>query len=212
MVIKRIKRKRSNRAASEVLEDAAKQYKASEQADRVSIGELMEVLHERGFGILLVIFVLPNCIPIPAPGLVSLTALPLLFLSGQMLWGADHPWLPSWINGKTIKRSLLATVVSKASPVMRKIEKLLRQRASFASSETGEKIVGGFCLLFSLCILIPLPWTNFIPGYGILVMALGLLSRDGVVMLLGMLTGLAGTALTIAILVLGSGAVKALLG
>lgn len=212
MVIKRIKRKRSNRAASEVLEEAARKYESAQADDRVSVAELMEVLHERGFGILLVIFVLPNCIPVPAPGLVSLTALPLLFLSAQMLWGADHPWLPSWINNKTIKRSLLATVVSKASPMMRKVEKLLRPRVSFAASDTGEKIVGGFCLLFSLCILIPLPWTNFIPGYGILVMALGLLSRDGVVMLLGMLTGLAGTALTIAILVLGSGAVKALLG
>lgn len=212
MVIKRIKRKRSHRAASDVLEDAAKQYQESAEADRVSVGELMEVLHERGFGILLIIFVLPNCIPIPAPGLVSLTALPLLLLSAQMMYGADHPWLPSWLNRRTIKRGLLALIVSRASPVMRKIEKLLRPRVSFASSETGEKIVGALCFLFSLCILIPLPWTNFVPGYGVLLLALGLLSRDGVVMLLGMVTGLLGTALTLAVLFLGHEVVTRLIG
>jgi len=212
MVIKRIKRKRSNRAASELLEHAAKQYQESAEADRVSVGELMEVLHERGFGILLIIFVLPNCIPIPAPGLVSLTAIPLLMLSAQMMYGADYPWLPSWLNRRMIKRGLLALLVSRASPVMRKIEKLLRQRVSFASSETGEKIVGGLCFVFSLCILVPLPWTNLVPGYGILVMALGLLSRDGVVVLLGMFTGLLGTALTLSILFLGHEVVMRLLG
>ena len=211
MVIKRIK-KRKERAASEVLEAAAEQYQSKHSEDTVTIGELMQVLHERGFGILLVIFVLPNCIPIPAPGLVSLTAFPLLFLSAQMLYGADHPWLPSWINSRRIKRTLLATIVSRASPVMRKIEKLLRPRVSFASSETGEKILGGFCFLFSLCVAIPLPWTNFVPGYGILIMALGLLSRDGVVMGIGLVVGLLGTLLTAAILLFGAGVVHAILG
>ncbi len=211
MVIKRIK-KRKERAASEVLEDAAARYQATHANDKVSVGELMEVLHERGFGILLVIFVLPNCIPIPAPGLVSLTAIPLLFLSAQMIYGADHPWLPSWVNNEAIKRSLLAKLVGKASPVMRKIERLLRPRISFASSETGEKVLGLFCFLFSICIAIPLPWTNLVPGYGILIMALGLLSRDGVVMLIGLLVGLFGATITGGILLFGMEAVTAILG
>lgn len=205
----RRKRNRKERPASEVLEDAVQQYQAQHKDDKVSVGELMQVMHERGFGILLVIFVLPNCVPIPAPGLVSLTAIPLLFLSWQMLVGRDYPWLPSWINNKKIKRSLLATVVSKASPVMRKIERWLHPRISFASSETGERIVGALCFIFSLCVAIPLPWTNFIPGYGIMIMALGLLSRDGVVMIIGMLVGLFGTAVTTAIVLFGREAVMA---
>lgn len=213
MVIKRIKRKKGkDRTASEVLEDAAQHYQSKHAEDRVSLGELMQVMHERGFGILLVIFVLPNCVPIPAPGVVSLTAIPLLFLSWQMLMGRDYPWLPSWIQNKTIRRTLLAKIVEKASPVMRKIEKLLRPRVSFATSETGEKIVGAFCFLFSLCIAVPLPWTNFIPGYGVMIMALGLLSRDGITIGIGMLVGLFGTVLTLSILIFGMEAVKWLLG
>ena len=206
MVIKRFKKK--HRAASDVLEDAVRQY----QTDNVTVGELMHALHERGFGILLVIFVLPNCVPIPAPGLVSLTAFPLFFIASQLVIGRDSPWLPNFISRKKIRRTLLARIVAKASPWMRKVEKLLRARLSFASSNTGERIIGIFCLLFTCCIAIPLPWTNFIPGYGVLIMALGLLSRDGVTILIGMAVGLVGTSLTVGVLIFGFDAVRAIVG
>lgn len=207
MVIRR-KKRGEGRPASDVLEDAVRLY----QTDTVSVHELMQALHERGFGILLIIFVLPNCVPVPAPGLVSLTAFPLFFIAAQLAYGRDYPWLPGWIGRRTIRRTLLARIVEKAAPVMKKIEKLLRVRLSFASSDTGERIIGMFCLLFTACIAIPLPWTNLIPGWGILVMALGLLSRDGIIIVLGTLIGLAGTAITGGILIFGMGAVKAILG
>ncbi|MCI5050007.1 MAG: exopolysaccharide biosynthesis protein [Rickettsiales bacterium] len=205
MVIKRFKK---NRAASDVLEDAVRKY----QADKVSIGELMSALAERGFGLLLVIFVLPNCVPVPAPGLTSLTAVPLAFLAAQMLIGRDVPWLPSWINNRQIRRSLLAKMVEKAAPRMKKIEKLLRARLSFASSTTGERVVGSCCLLFSACIAVPLPWTNFVPGLGVLIMSLGLLSRDGITIIIGIIVGLIGVAGTSFVLLFGMEALKALLG
>ncbi len=197
MVIKRLKKK--NRAASDVLEDAIN----NNQNDRVSVDELMHALHERGFGLLLIIFVLPNCVPIPAPGLTSLTAIPIMFLAYQLIVGRDAPWLPSWIANKTIRRTTLAMMIAKAAPRMKKVEKLLRARLSFASSNTGERVVGVFCMLFAISIALPLPWTNFIPGIGILVMSLGLLSRDGVTILIGIAIGSVGVALTGAIIILG---------
>ncbi len=206
MVIKRFK-KRKERAASDVLEDAVKQH----QADLVSVGELMHALHERGFGLLLIIFVLPNCIPVPAPGPSSVTAIPLLFLAVQLVAGKESPWLPSWINKKKIRRSLLAKIVGKAAPRMKKIEKLLRQRMSFASSDTGERIIGILCIIFSLCIALPFPWTNFVPGLGILIMALGLLSRDGVTIIIGSLVGFVGVCITGSVLYFGKEAFGALL-
>jgi hypothetical protein len=207
MMLKKIKevrkKKRQERTASEVLEEAARTYQSRDKDDTVTINELMHVMHERGFGLLLIIFVLPNCIPIPAPGLVSLTALPLLFIAWQLFIGEEYPWLPKFIGKRTIRRSLLATIVAKATPVMRKVEKLMRPRLSFASSDAGERLIGACCLVYTVCIAIPLPWTNFIPGWGILFMALGLLARDGIIIMLGMLTGLAGTLLTAAILIFG---------
>ena len=207
MAIK-FKRKKSDRAASDVLEEAVRRY----QTDTVTIDELMQALHERGFGILLIIFVIPNCFPVPAPGLVSLTAFPLAFIAWQMIVGRDYPWLPRWIGRKTIRRAFLARIVERAAPWMKKIEKVLRQRMAFASSETGERLVGIWSLALTTSIAVPLPWTNFLPGYGVLIMALGLLSRDGVVIILGALVGLVGLCLTTAILIFGTEVIRWLIG
>lgn len=208
-VAKKILKKRSTRASSEILEEAVENY----SSDNVTIEEVFYSLHERGFGLLLMILVLPNCIPIPVPpGVSTILSLPLLFLSVQMIWGHDSPWLPKWLRKKTLRRSFLANLIAKASPKLKKVEKILRPRLSFASSETGEKVIGLFAFSFALSIAVPLPLTNFLPGIGILVMSLGLLSRDGIVILIGAFIGALGCLFTSAILLLGFKAVSAMLG
>jgi len=195
-------------AASDALERAVNQH----SHDYVSLGELMHALHERGFGLLMLVLVLPNCVPVPLPpGISTIFSLPLLFLSTQMLMGLDSPWLPGWLHKKKINRRTLAKIISRANPRLKKIEILLRPRLSFASTRTGEKLLGGFWLIFSISIAIPLPMTNFIPGVGILVSALGLLSKDGVVLLLGILIGLGGIVVTTMVIFLGAQAASALL-
>lgn len=181
-------------------------------ADRVTLSELLQSLHERGFGLLMLFLVLPNCIPLPSPpGVSTMLSIPLLFLSLQMLRGFSAPWLPAKLGDRSINRSFLAKMVSVASPRLKKIELLLRPRFSFASTPRGEKIIGFFWLLFAISIAIPLPMTNFVPGVGIAVSALGLLSRDGVIIILGILIGIAGLALTSAVVFLGVEAAKAII-
>lgn len=196
-------------AASDVLERAVNQH----DTDDVSLGDLMQTLHERGFGLLMLVLVLPNCIPVPVPpGVSTIFSLPLLYLSVQMVAGLDAPWLPFWLRNKKISRKTLAKIVQAANPKLKKIEILLRPRVSFASTRAGEKIVGFFWLLFAISIAIPLPMTNFIPGIGILVSALGLLSKDGLVILLGVFIGIGGLFVTATVIVLGAQAASAMLG
>ncbi|MCA9423307.1 MAG: exopolysaccharide biosynthesis protein, partial [Nitrospira sp.] len=49
---------------------------------------------------------------------------------------------------------------------------------------------------------LPIPLTNFPPGWGILIMSLGLLSKDGITILIGMIIGTIGVGITMIILVL----------
>src|SRR5690606_30111620 len=124
---------------------------------------------ERGFGLLMVIFSLPLSIPLPVPpGFTMLPSIPLIIFSLQMLMGMRSPWLPKWLGEKKMKRTTLAYMIEKASPHLKKVEKLLRPRIFFASSPLGEKIVGLFALVFSISIMIPIPLTSFIPAIGIL--------------------------------------------
>ncbi len=206
---KKVKRRllpRRKMAASDVLERAVSRY----TTDRISLGELVHALHERGFAIIMLLLVLPNCVPIPVPpGVSTILSLPLIFFSVQMLIGWDAPWLPRWLKRRTIRRETLSKMVALAAPRLKKIEKVLKPRYPFASSQTGERVIGLLWLIFSLSIAIPLPGTNFLPGLGIMIMALGLLSRDGLIIAAGMLVGMAGIGVTTAILIAGVKAVKA---
>lgn len=179
--------------------------------DNISIGDIKNSLHERGFGVLMAIAALPLCIPVPVPpGYTTLFAIPLFILSVQMIWRMDAPWIPHWLANKTIKRKTLARMVERAAPLLRKIERLLKARLSFAGSPIGEQVIGVFAFIFTVSIAIPLPLTNLPPGYGILIMSLGLLSKDGLTIIIGMLIGVLGVAITVMILVLGQHAVVAL--
>lgn len=191
-----------DRPASELLTLMMRHNKT----DTISLREIKESLHERGFGILMVLFVIPCCLPVPVPpGVPLIFSIPIMFLSVQMFMGLDSPWLPKWLAKKSFKRSSLAYMVEKAAPILRKIEILLRPRLPFASTRKGERVIGFMIFFLSLVIALPLPipFSNFIPGIGILVMSLGLLSKDGLVIILGMIMGLFGASLVLAAVVFG---------
>ncbi len=181
-------------------------------SDRITLSELLYNLRHRGFGLLMLVLVLPNCVPIPIPpGGSTLLSIPLFIVAFQMIWGRNAPWLPKWLRRKSLDRKTLNKVAMLAAPKLRKIERLLHPRFEFTTSKSGERIIGAFWLLFTISIAVPLPMTNFIPGIGILVMALGLLGRDGLVVIIGALIGLLGIAFTVALFYLGLEAVLGIL-
>ncbi|GKS68901.1 hypothetical protein W03_09050 [Nitrosomonas sp. PY1] len=58
----------------------------------ITVGEIKNALHERGFGILMAIAAIPICLPIPAPpGYTTLFSLPLFIFSLQMIFGMRAP-------------------------------------------------------------------------------------------------------------------------
>jgi hypothetical protein len=174
-------------------------------SDNISLFDIRDSLHERGFGLLMIIFSLP--IIIPLPGITAVIGIPLMIFAVQMMMGFDVPWLPRWLGNKSIKRSTLATSIEKASPYLRKVERLLHARLAFVSSRTGEKIVGLFCLLSAIAITLPIPFGNALPAMAIIIMSLGLLSSDGLIILGGMTIAIVGVVITAAVGLLGSHAV-----
>ena len=69
-----------------------------------------------------------------------------------------------------------------------------QSRLGFLTRTPLDHIVGAALVLFSASILVPLPATNTVPGFAVVVVAMGLLQRDGVLVLLGALLGTAWIA------------------
>ncbi len=169
----------------------------------MTVGEIKNALHERGFGILMAIAAIPICLPVPVPpGYTTIFSIPLFIFSIQMALGMRAPWLPGWIEKKRIKRAVLETAIAKANPWLKKLESRMQPRMTYITAHTWERIIGVFSFVFALSISLPLPLTNFPPGCGILIMSLGLLNRDGVTILIGMLIGTIGIGITMIVLVM----------
>lgn len=171
-------------------------------ADKVAVGDIINSMESIGFGLALMFFSLGIIIPLPPP-FPSIISLPLVVFSAQMMIGMSSPKLPGWLAKKEVKRSVLAMMVQKSSPYLRKVEKILKPRLVFMNHIVAERIVGFFLLVFSSFILIPLPLSNFIPGLGILITSFGLMGKDGLVMILGITIGFAGMFISILTVILG---------
>ena len=176
---------------------------AENKNETMTVGELKHALHERGFGILMALAALPLCLPVPVPpGYTTFFSIPLFIFSIQMILGMSAPWLPLWLEKKEIKRTNLEKLVEKAKPWLRKIEIHLRPRMTYISVQNWEKVIGTFSFVFALSIALPIPMTNFPPGWGILIMSLGLLSKDGLTIIIGIIVGVIGVGITMVVLAL----------
>ena len=109
-----------------------------------------------------------------------------------MLLGMSKPLLPKWIAKKNIKTSHLIFAIEKSAKYFLKAEKILRPRFPYFSSDAGERIIGVMSLLCSISIVLPIMFVNAVPSAGILIMALGLLGKDGSVIIIGIIVSIIG--------------------
>ena len=172
------------------------------QNDRVPITDLIAAMEDAGFGLALMIFSLGIIIPLPPP-FPSVIAIPLVIFSWQMANGFKAPKLPKKFAKLTLKRSVLATLVQKSAPYIAKVEAILRPRLIFMTSPRVERALGWLILIFSSFIVLPIPLSNFIPGLGILIISFGLLGKDGLAIIFGIIIGLIGIVISILAIILG---------
>ncbi len=114
---------KDKKLASDILKEVADTN--NNDSDKVTLFDIKTALHERGFGILIIIFSLPLSVPIPVPpGYTTILSIPLILFSLQLLFGFDSPWMPHWLERKSFQRSTLALVVEKTSPALKKNRKV----------------------------------------------------------------------------------------
>ncbi|MFP4097551.1 MAG: exopolysaccharide biosynthesis protein [Alphaproteobacteria bacterium] len=173
------------------ISDILRDIKIGFTAERISVADILEAFHERGFGFFMFLFALPAALPIPAVGYGTVFGLPLVFLSVQQIAGGRKIWFPcSWLR-KSIRRSQLIEFADKALPWADRLEYLLKPRLSFVTSGLFSRLIGVFGLIMALCVCVPLPLTNTVPSFGIALMSVGVLMRDGLAVLAGAFIGIA---------------------
>ncbi|MFK7762878.1 MAG: exopolysaccharide biosynthesis protein [Roseobacter sp.] len=175
------------------ISDRLDQLVVNANSDTVTLEWILGQLHERAFGLFLLVLALPCCIPF-LYGIPQIVALPLMFVSAQILLGRQTPWLPERLATRSVSVEGLQSLAQRAGPWLRRIEAFSRPRQAQLTRAPLDRIVGLALVLFSASILVPLPGTNTVPGFAVVLISMGLLQRDGILVLVGMVLGTAWIA------------------
>src|SRR5262245_38252665 len=177
-------------------------FVASHTEPRISLGPLRDALDDRGFGVLLFVFALPNLIPVNIPLLSAVLGAPLVLLAAQLTYGRHKPWFPHWLTRQSVSRQNFETVVLRALPYLERAERLLRPRLTTLLSWTGERLIGIGLLLLTVVLALPIPFGNWLPAFAICIVGLAMVEGDGLAVLLGFAVG-AGSLVVAGTVVIG---------
>ena len=170
---------------------------ASGPGGRIGVRDILQALRERAFALLVVLLGLPNCLPMPPP-IPLLCGLLLGFVALQLIWGRKTPWLPGVLTAKSLSRDDVTRAAQRALPWLYRLERFARPRLAVFDGEVGMRGVGAVLLVFSLALLFSAPFVGQIPlGLAICLVGLGLVERDGIIVLVGIVIGAAGIALSL---------------
>jgi hypothetical protein len=149
------------------------------QSEKVTLGEMVDAIEDKQFGMLLVLLSLPSALPVPAAGYSTPFGIAILILGLQMLKGRRIPWLPQKMRDKAFTRSKLAGMIGKTSGFFRWVEKLVRPRLRWINSRGGYRLMAVLVIFMSLLMCLPIPSTNTAPAMVIFLIGVGLCEDDG---------------------------------
>ena len=161
----------------------------------MTVADIVAVLRDRSFALLVVLLGLPNCLPMPPP-IPFMCGLLLAFVAAQIAAGRPAPWLPGALLRRSIPQEAVGRAVARALPVLQKLERWSRPRMAFLESPLAFRVLGFVLIALALGLLVAAPVIGQIPlGIAVCLIGLGLVERDGVLVVGGLVVGTGGLVL-----------------
>ena len=160
--------------------------------DVLALGDLLDGLGQRGFGVLLFLAIPPSFFP----GVAAIIGSPVVILVGlHLLFRRPHVWLPGFLAKRGPHRELIIRFEKRFDPWLKRLERWVKPRWEGLIDHPLASIYTGLLLvLLGFLLALPIPFTNAVFAGVLLVYALALLERDGALMLVAWALGLATVA------------------
>jgi hypothetical protein len=160
------------------------------------------VLDEGSFAVVLMILMIPSALPIPTGGVTHVLEIFAGLIAFQMVVGRRELWIP----GRFARKELGETFTDKAAPkvlrFIRWFERHARPRLSrLLETRTVVSILGVVMLVFVVGAFVAPPFSGLdtLPSLGVVVICLGIVFSDGLIVAGGLVIGVVGLAVEIAL-------------
>lgn len=159
-------------------------------AGKVSLRDLLELIGEQGMLLGCIFLTLPFLLPVSIPGVSTVFGLAIILI-GVAVTLNRVPWLPRRILDRPLSTVPLRRAFEKGARFVARFEGLVRPRWLFLTQGATANAVHGLALVMAgVLLLFPLglvPFSNTLPAVAALFLALGMLERDGVLLVAGYL-------------------------
>lgn len=157
------------------------------QDDKVSIGELADLHGQSAHGAMLVFLSVLTILPVPFSGLAFSFG---LFAVAWMMWKDDHSHgLPQAVCKVTMPPATARRMINTLKWIYTQAARFSRPRLGMLTSPATRVWMVPFVALMAFIIFLPIPFGNGAPAVALIFLGLGLMGRDGLAVLLGLLTG-----------------------
>ena len=164
----------------------------------LSLGELLDSFSERAFGVFLLLVMLPCFIPLPF-GVGSISGGLAALIGAQLLLRLQRPWLPGFLARRPIHRRTLIHFRDRMSRWLERLERLTRTRNEVLfENPLAHAFTGLMLISLGISIALPLPLTNYQFGLILLCYAFALIERDGRLLAIAWLLGVAELVFVVA--------------
>lgn len=165
-------------------------------AEGLKVSEIVESLEVQGnLGSVLFVLTALLLVPLP-PGASMVIALPLLVVTPQLVAGRSRLWMPRWLSKRLVQRRALAKVIDHMLPPLRWVEGLGKPRLLTLTGPVGVRLLGVTATAIAVVEVSPMPLSTVLPALALLLFAVGLTRRDGVLVLCGYgMTAVAGVVI-----------------
>lgn len=174
----------SRRDVGEVLDELAAVCAGE---DGFTLDELRSKLADHAWPVLLLILPLPFLTPVPMLGLSVPFGLAIAGIGIGIALGRE-PWLPQRLRSLRCPPGFFARVFAAAARLLARLRAWVRPRGAWMAEQPWTRWLSGGIIAASgvlLALPLPVPFSNALPAWAILLTAAGLAQRDGLALLAG---------------------------
>lgn len=158
------------------------------KADRLTVRDILGEIGNRSFAAILLVPALILVSPVSAiPGTPTVSALIVILITLQWLFGRDHLWLPDFIMERSIASRQIARAVAWLRRPSRWVDRHSHQRLVFLTG--GPLSVLPLVVVLAIAATWPmlelLPMVTSIGAFAVALFAFGMMTRDGLWIALG---------------------------
>lgn len=158
----------------------------------IGVGSVVSAVGSRVHGLALLLFALPDALPLPIPSVSAIIGLPLVLISAHLIAFGDRSRLPKRIEAAQLPGPAVRAVARYLVPVLSRLEHLSRPR--WRALVVHERLIGAVCLYLSIILFLPIPLMNTPSAASLVAIGLGMVQRDGVFIAAGFVGALLTTA------------------